>query len=424
MKKLQAEWDNPLFIQVQQQFEDAAKKLSLDENIFYRLRVPDRALMVSVPFRNEDGSVRVVPGYRVHHNDTMGPYKGGVRFHPNVNLGEVAALAMLMTWKTSLVNLPLGGAKGGINIDPAVLTRGELQRMTRRYTAEIVNFIGPEVDIPAPDMGTNEQIMAWIMDTYSQLHGYAIPEIVTGKPVIIGGSLGRKEATGRGVVYCIMEAIKNLNLTLDHHSRVAIQGFGNVGSAAAKKLTKSGARVVAVSDVHGGLYNENGLEYPKLIDWMERHKTLEGFPGADKLKNEELLCLEVEILIPAATEDTITADIAKKLKCQILAEAANGPTTLEADKIINDRGDIFVIPDVLANVGGVIVSYFEWVQDLQNFFWKEKEINHRLWEIMSEAFQNVYRFHQEKKINMRMAALMLGIEKVSQAMLTRGFYPG
>lgn len=424
MKKLQAEWDNPLFIQVQQQFEDAAKKLSLDENIFYRLRVPDRALMVSVPFRNEDGSVRVVPGYRVHHNDTMGPYKGGVRFHPNVNLGEVAALAMLMTWKTSLVNLPLGGAKGGINIDPGVLTRGELQRMTRRYTAEIVNFIGPEVDIPAPDMGTDEQIMAWIMDTYSQLHGYAIPEIVTGKPVIIGGSLGRKEATGRGVVYCIMEAIKNLNLTLDHHSRVAIQGFGNVGSAAAKKLTKSGARVVAVSDVNGGLYNENGLDYQKLIAWMEKHKTLDGYSGADKLNNEELLCLDVEILIPAATEDTITADIAKKLKCQILAEAANGPTTLEADKIINERGDIFVIPDVLANAGGVIVSYFEWVQDLQNFFWKEKEINHRLWEIMSEAFQNVYRFHNEKKINMRMAALMLGIEKVSRAMLTRGFYPG
>ncbi|MDX1387367.1 MAG: Glu/Leu/Phe/Val dehydrogenase, partial [bacterium] len=381
MKKLQAEWDNPLFIQVQQQFEDAAKKLSLDDNIFYRLRVPDRALMVSVPFRNEDGTVRVVPGYRVHHNDTMGPYKGGIRFHPNVNLGEVAALAMLMTWKTSLVNLPLGGAKGGINIDPGVLTRGELQRMTRRYTAEIVNFIGPEVDIPAPDMGTDEQIMAWIMDTYSQLHGYAIPEIVTGKPVIIGGSLGRKEATGRGVVYCIMEAIKNLNLTLDHHSRIAIQGFGNVGSAAAKKLTKSGARVVAVSDVHGGIYNEKGLDYPKLIQWMEKHRTLEGFPGADKVNNEELLCLDVEILIPAATEDTITADIARKLKCRILAEAANGPTTLEADEIINNRGDIFIIPDVLANAGGVIVSYFEWVQDLQNFFWKEKEINHRLWEI-------------------------------------------
>ncbi len=424
MKKLQAEWDNLLFVQVQQQFEDAAKKLSLDENIFYRLRVPDKALMVSVPFRNDDGSIRVLPGYRVQHNDVLGPYKGGVRFHPNVNLGEVAALAMLMTWKCALVNLPLGGAKGGVQIDPGMLSRGELQRMTRRYTAEIINFIGPDMDIPAPDMGTNEQIMAWMMDTYSQFKGYAIPEIVTGKPVSIGGSLGRKEATGRGVVYCIMETAKILNMSLDHQTKAAIQGFGNVGSAATKKLEKSGAKIVAVSDVHTGIYNAKGLSYAKIRDWVKHHQTLLDFPEADHITNEELLLLDVDILIPAATEDTITEDIARKLKCKVLAEAANGPTTLEADKIINDRGDIFVIPDVLANAGGVIVSYFEWVQDLQNFFWKEKEINQRLWEILSQAFQSVYKFSKKQKVNLRMAALMKGIDKVSKAMLTRGFYPG
>jgi glutamate dehydrogenase (NAD(P)+) len=424
VKKLQAEWDNPLFIQVQHQFEEAAGRLNLDENIFYRLRVPDKALIVSVPFRNDDGSIRVVPGYRVQHNDVRGPFKGGIRYHPNVNLGEVAALAMLMTWKCSLVNLPLGGAKGGVQIDPSLLSRSELQRMTRRYTQEIINFIGPEIDVPAPDMGTNEQVMAWVMDTYSQLHGYAIPEIVTGKPVIIGGSLGRNEATGRGVVYCILEASKALNLALDHNTKVAIQGFGNVGSAAAKKLEKSGARVVAVSDFKCGVYNKNGLDYKKLRDWLKEHPHLENFPEGDAVTNEELMTLDVDILVPAATEGTITAKIARKLKCKILAEGANGPTSLEADQIINERGDIFVIPDILANAGGVIVSYFEWVQDLQNLFWKEKEINHRLWEIISEAFHAVHQFSKDKGINMRMAALMLGIDKVSKAMLTRGFYPG
>lgn len=424
MKKLQAEWDNPLFTQVQHQFEDAAQRLNLDENIYYRLRVPDKALMVSVPFRNDDGTVRVVPGYRVHHNDVLGPYKGGIRYHQGVNLGEVAALAMLMTWKTALVNLPLGGAKGGIQIDPTLLTRAELQRMTRRYVTEIVNFIGPEEDIPAPDMGTNEQVMAWVMDTYSQLKGYAIPEVVTGKPVIIGGSMGRREATGRGVVYCIMETYKVLNKTLNHHTTVAVQGFGNVGAAAAKKLEKSGARVVAVSDVRSGIYNPNGLSYLKVQKWMEQNKTLEGYPEADSISNEDLMLLDVDILIPAATEDTITGDIAKKLKCKVLAEGANGPVTLEGDHILQERGDIFVIPDVLANAGGVIVSYFEWVQDLQNFFWKEKEINRRLYDIIAPAFQGVYEFSRKNSLNMRMAALMLSIDKVSRAMLTRGLYPG
>ncbi len=424
MKKLQAEWDNPLFLQVQQQFEDAAQRLNLDENVFYRLRVPNQALIVSVPFRNDDGSIRVVPGYRVHHNDVLGPYKGGIRYHPWVNLGEVAALAMLMTWKCALVGLPLGGAKGGIQVDPTSLTPTELERMTRRYTAEILNFIGPNQDIPAPDMGTNEQTMAWIMDTYSQQKGYAIPEVVTGKPVPIGGSLGRKEATGRGVAYCILEAYKVLNLTLDHRTRVAIQGFGNVGSAAARKLEKSGARIIAISDIKGGLYNPKGISFSKLKAWEEKHRCLEGFPEADSLSNAELFSLEMDILIPAATEDTITAEIAKQLRCKMIAEGANGPITWEADAILEERGDIFVIPDVLANSGGVIVSYFEWVQDLQNFFWKEPEINARLWEILSQAFQSVYAFAQNRKISMRTAALMLGIDKVAQAMATRGFYPG
>lgn len=423
MKKLTAEWDNPLFKQVQEQFEQAALKLSLDENIFYRLRVPDKALMVSVPFRNDDGSIRVVPGYRVQHNDVLGPYKGGLRYHCNVNLGEVAALAMLMTWKCALVNLPLGGAKGGIQIDPEKLSRGEIQRMTRRYTSEIVNFIGPDVDIPAPDMGTNEQVMAWIMDTYSQLKGYAIPEIVTGKPVLIGGSLGRKEATGRGVVYTILEAAKVLKLTLDDRTKVAIQGFGNVGSAAAKKIEKIGAKVVAVSDHTAAVYDPKGLSYASLQKWIAANQFLKGYPEGDAISNEELLTLDVDIVIPAATEGTVTADVARGLKCKILAEAANGPTTIEGDRIIQERGDIFVIPDVLANAGGVIVSYFEWVQDLQNLFWHEKEINKRLREIISNAFRAVYDFSVAKQVGMRMAALMAGIDKVSRAMLTRGFYP-
>jgi glutamate dehydrogenase (NAD(P)+) len=423
MKKLTAEWDNPLFLQVQKQFEEAAQHLQLDDNIFYRLRVPDKALVVSVPFRNDDGTIRVVPGYRVQHNDVFGPYKGGVRYHQNVNLGEVTALAMLMTWKCAIVNLPLGGAKGGVQIDPSLLSRGEIQRMTRRYTSEIVNFIGPDVDIPAPDMGTNEQVMAWMMDTYSQLKGYAIPEIVTGKPVIIGGSLGRKEATGRGVVYCLMEAAKVLKKKINKHTRVAVQGFGNVGSAAVKKIEKIGATVVAISDVKGAIYNPEGLPHAKVSEWIQNNGTVSGFPESESITPEELMALDINVLIPAATEGTITGEIARKLKCEILLEGANGPTTLEAEKIIQDRGDIFVIPDVLANAGGVTVSYFEWVQDLQNFFWSEKEINKRLWTIMTEAFQAVYKFSMERKVNLRLAALMLGINKVSKAMLTRGFYP-
>ncbi len=423
MNSFSIEWDSLLFKQVQTQFDEACHKLSLDENIHARLRIPNRAIIVSIPFRMDNNKVCVVPGYRVQHNDALGPYKGGIRFTPNVSLGETAALSMLMTWKCALVNLPLGGAKGGVQIDPLPLSRGELQRMTRRYTYEIANFIGPDNDIPAPDMGTNEQVMAWMMDTYSEMKGYSIPAIVTGKPVVIGGSLGRKESTGRGVVYTVIEAAKKINLNLDSSTRVAIQGFGNVGTAAYRKIEKIGCKVVAISDQWSGLYNPKGIPFDKVRDHIQEHKMLEGFKGAEKISNEELLKLPVEVLIPAACEGTITGPIAEKLQCKILAEAANGPCTLEADQVLNDRPEIFLIPDILANAGGVIVSYFEWVQDLQNFFWSEKEINQRLYEIIKKAFDNLMKTAEEKKVTHRMAALMTGIHSVSQAMLVRGLYP-
>ncbi len=423
MKKFSAEWDNPLLKQVQTQFEEAAKRLSLDENIFYRLRVPKRALIVSVPFRREDGRVQVVPGYRVQHNDALGPCKGGIRYHTNVTLGEVTALAMLMSWKCAIVGLPLGGAKGGVQIDPLPLNRTELQRLTRRYTSEIALIVGPDHDIPAPDMGTNEQVMAWFMDTYSQIQGFSVPEVVTGKPVSIGGSLGRKEATGRGVVYCILEAAEKIKLPLNSNTTVAIEGFGNVGSSAHKIIEQEGCRVIAVSDVNGAIYNEKGISYEKLNEYVQKNRTLVDFPEAQSISHKELLTLKADILIPAACEATITGEIARKLQCKILAEAANGPSTLEADKVYDERKDIFIIPDVLANAGGVIVSYFEWVQDLQNFFWDENEINKRLKNIIQKGFHNVFQMSENQKVSMRMGALMSGIQIISQAMLTRGLFP-
>ncbi|HEX5035826.1 MAG TPA: Glu/Leu/Phe/Val dehydrogenase [bacterium] len=423
MKRINAEWDSPLFRDVQIQFEDTAKKISLDENVFHRLRVPDRTLIVTVPFRMDDGSVRVVPGYRVQHNDALGPCKGGIRYHEDVNLGEVAALAMLMTWKTALVGLPLGGAKGGVAIDPRPLTRQETQRLTRRYTAEILNFIGPETDIPAPDMGTSEQVMAWMMDTYSQLKGHSVPGVVTGKPVSLGGSLGRHDAPGRGVVYTIRDATDRLGWKLDDKVTVAIQGFGQVGGAAFKDIELLGCKVVAVSDVTGGLHNPKGLSYEKLKTFSDAHQGIKGYPDAEAITNEELLTLPCDILIPAATGGVITKENAPKLKCRMIAEGANGPTTSQGDKILNERGDVFVIPDVLANAGGVTVSYFEWVQDLQNFFWSETEINEKLRAIMSRAFHDVYTEAQTRKISMRTAALTLAIRKISAAMLVRGLFP-
>ncbi|MBI1909030.1 MAG: Glu/Leu/Phe/Val dehydrogenase [Deltaproteobacteria bacterium] len=417
------EWDSDLLHEVRTQFERVAKKISLDPNIFNRLRVPERALIVSVPFRMDDGTVRVVPGYRVQHNDSLGPYKGGIRYHTSVNLGEVTALAMLMTWKTAVVGLPLGGAKGGVQIDPTPLSRQELQRLTRRYTSEIINFIGPEVDIPAPDMGTSEQVMAWLMDTYSHQKGYSIPEVVTGKPIAIGGSLGRKEAPGRGVIYCLLAAADKLKLKLNDKTTLAIQGFGQVGYAAARKAEKIGCQVIAVSDVKGGIYNPKGFTISKLVEWIGKNRYLEGYPEAEPVSNEQLLELPCTVLIPAATGGVITKKNAPRLRCQIMAEGANGPTTDEADQIIKERGDIYVIPDILANAGGVIVSYFEWVQDLQNFFWSEKEINKKLWEMMGRSFHETWDLAQKEKTDLRTASLIRAIRKISSAMLVRGLFP-
>ena len=403
-----------------EQFDAAAHKLSVDPNVAGRLRRPDRALIVSVPTRMDDGRVHVFTGYRVQHNDVLGPFKGGIRYHPAVTLGEVSALAMWMTWKCSLVGLPLGGAKGGIACDPAELSRNELQSMTRRFTAEIINVIGPEVDVAAPDMGTNEQVMAWIMDTYSQHKGHAVPEIVTGKPVAIGGTLGRREATGRGVVFTILEAAKHLKLDLTRCTAV-VQGFGNVGSVAAKELAKIGVKIIGVADRTGGFFDAKGLPIEKLLEVADKNHSLEGCPHGENISNQELLELKCDVLVPAALELQITEVNAPRLQCRIVAEGANGPTTPQADAILRERG-IFLIPDVLANAGGVVVSYFEWVQDLQNFFWTEEEVNSKLRDILGKAFNQVLAMSQKHAVDMRMAALMIGIDRVVRAMLWRGLY--
>ena len=414
------EWRNSTSDMAVQQFDIAAAKLNVDANVASRLRRPDRALIVSVPIRMDDGKVQVFTGYRVQHNDVLGPFKGGIRYHPEVNLGEVSALAMWMTWKCSLVGLPLGGAKGGVTCDPVELSRQELQSMTRRYTAEILNFIGPEIDIPAPDLGTNEQVMAWIMDTFSQHKGHAVPEIVTGKPVDIGGTLGRREATGRGVVYTIIEAAKHLSIDLARCTAV-VQGFGNVGSVAVKELANIGVKIIGVADRTGGFYDSKGLPVQKLLELADKYHSLENCPYGQKISNAEVLELKCDILVPAALEMQITKENADRLQCRILAEGANGPTTLEADAILKEKG-VFLIPDILANAGGVVVSYFEWVQDLQNFFWTEQEVNQKLRDILVRAFREVLDMSQREKVDMRLAALMIGIERVERAMLWRGLY--
>jgi len=414
------EWHSATNDMAVRQFDVAASKLGIDPNVSARLRRPDRAMIVSVPTRMDDGRVQVFTGYRVQHNDVLGPFKGGIRYHPAVNLGEVSALAMWMTWKCSLVGLPLGGAKGGIACDPAHLSSSELQSMTRRFTAEILNIIGPEVDVPAPDMGTNEQVMAWIMDTYSQHKGHAVPEIVTGKPVAIGGTLGRREATGRGVVYMIIEAARYLGIDLSKCT-AAVQGFGNVGSVAVKELANIGVKIIGVSDRTGGFVDTKGLPVDKLLEVANKNHSLEGCPYGDKTSNAEVLELKCDILVPAALEMQITEKNAARVQCRILAEGANGPTTPEADAILHDKG-VFLIPDILANAGGVVVSYFEWVQDLQNFFWNEAEVSNKLREILVKAFQEVLAMSQKQSVSMRLAALMIGIDRVVRAMLWRGLY--
>ena len=416
------ELDTPTFRLAVAQFDQAAEAMELDHNLRERLKLPERSLIVSVPIRMDDGRVEVYTGYRVQHDSSRGPTKGGIRYHPDVNLGEVAALAMWMTWKCALADLPYGGAKGGVAIAPKQLSRPELERLTRRYTAEIFPLIGPEKDVPAPDVGTDAQVMAWIMDTYSQQVGYSVPGVVTGKPLSIGGSLGREEATGRGVVYVTMEALRHLKLDI-RNTTVAIQGFGNVGSHTARIMQESGARVIAVSDVNGGIHNSSGLDIPELLTrYKTRGQTLRDTKLGDWLSNDELLQLDCTVLVPAALSEVITERNAAKLRCRILAEGANGPTTLDADRILQDQG-IFIIPDILANSGGVIVSYFEWVQDVQRFFWKATDIQERLQDILTSAFHQTLQFSLSKKTSMRMAALMSGIDKVAQAHLHRGLYP-
>ncbi|HEX5647737.1 MAG TPA: Glu/Leu/Phe/Val dehydrogenase [Nitrospira sp.] len=404
------------------QFDQAAESMKLDPNLRERLKLPQRSMVVSLPVRMDDGRVEVFTGYRVQHDSARGPCKGGIRYHPDVNLGEVAALAMWMTWKCALAGLPYGGAKGGIQVAPKKLSQAELQRLTRRYAAEIYPLIGPDKDVPAPDVGTDAQVMSWIMDTYSQQVGYAVPGVVTGKPLSLGGSLGREEATGRGVVYVTLEALRHLNLSIEQ-TTVAIQGFGNVGSHTALIMQQQGARVIAVSDVTGGIYNANGLDVPELIRrYRDRGQALRDTKLGDAITNDELLQLECMVLVPAALSEQITEKNAARLRCRILAEGANGPTTLDADRILEDKG-VFIIPDILANSGGVIVSYFEWVQDLQRFFWSATDIQRRLQDIITSAFQRTLHVSTERRTSMRMAALMSGIDQVAQAHLQRGLYP-
>ena len=403
------------------QLDEAAELMGLPPGVHATLRSPKRSLIVSVPFRMDDGSTRVYQGYRVQHNVTRGPAKGGIRYHPSVGLGEVKALAMWMTWKCAIAGIPFGGAKGGVSVDPKEHSKGELERMTRRYASEILPLIGPEKDIPAPDMNTNEETMSWIMDTYSSNKGYSVPGIVTGKPVSIGGSLGRGGATSRGVMYMIFSTLKRLDVGVEEVS-VAIQGFGKVGGFAAQLLHDAGCRVVAVSDAHGGLYREKGLDPEAIARHMKEAGTVAGYEKADEITNEELLELPCDVLVPAAIEGVVTVKNADKIKAKVVCEAANGPITFEADKILNDNG-LFVVPDILANSGGVTVSYFEWVQDIQAYFWSEEEVNDRLRMIMEKAFASVYDLAMEKGLTMRQAAHWIGVGRVAEAHQTRGLFP-
>jgi glutamate dehydrogenase (NAD(P)+) len=409
-------WESAL-----QQLDDAARIIDLDPGVHEVLRNPRRTLEVAVPTRMDDGSIRVFTGYRVHHNTSRGPSKGGLRYHPAVTLDEVKALAMWMTWKCSVVNIPYGGAKGGVIVDPKQLSRSELERMTRRYASEILPLIGPERDIPAPDMGTNEAVMAWIMDTYSTREGYSVPGVVTGKPVAIGGSKGRVSATGRGVSYVTLATLKHLGMAVED-ARVVVQGFGNVGSHAVQLLEEMGCIVVGVSDVQGGVHNPRGLSHTGLMTHVRQAGSLAGYEGGEAMTNEELLELECDVLIPAAIENVLTEENADAVKATVVVEAANGPTTPPADAIFKDR-NLLVVPDILANSGGVTVSYFEWVQDIQSYYWDEDEVNERLRKIMERAYVDVLSLSEERKVTMREAATVLGVTRVAEAHKTRGLYP-
>jgi len=409
-------WDAAL-----EYFDEAAALMGLDAAIHEILRQPKRSLIVSVPVRLDSGDVKVYTGYRVHHDVTRGPAKGGIRYHPDTTLDDVKALAMAMTWKCAVVNVPYGGAKGGIRVDPHGMSRHEVERMTRRYASEILPFIGPDRDIPAPDLNTDGQIMAWIMDTYSVNVGHSVPSVVTGKPVSIGGSEGRPEATGRGVMYQILSAFKTLGMGVDDVS-VAVQGFGKVGSSVAKLLHDQGCRIIAVSDLSGGIHNERGLDPEAVVRHVRECGSVGGFPGADPIANADLLALDVDVLVPAAVEGVINESNVDRVRARLIAEGANGPTTPAADRALNER-KVLIVPDVMANAGGVVVSYFEWVQDLQAFFWSEEEVNRRLRQIMEHAFLEVYGMTREKGWTMRQAATVLGVSRVAEAWRVRGLYP-
>jgi len=409
-----------IFNAMLQEFDGAARLLGLDPGIWKVLTHAKRQIIVSCPIQMDNGEIEVFTGYRVQYNITLGPAKGGIRYHPGVTLDEVTALAAWMTWKCAVAHIPFGGGKGGIIVDPNRLSRRELEALTRRYVAEIVDAIGPEKDVPAPDVNTNDQIMAWIMDTYSMHVGHTATAVVTGKPIEMGGSLGRREATGRGVMIVTREAARHLGLEIKG-ARVAVQGFGNVGSVSADLLAKIGARIVAVTDWKGGVYNEQGLDIPKMLDYAKQHRTIEGFPGGEPLANDKLFELPVDILIPAALENQITLDNAPKIKARIIAEGANGPTTPDAHKYLHEKG-VFVIPDILANAGGVTTSYFEWVQDRHGYFWEEAEVNQKLERKMVEAFDDVFGTAQRYKTDMRTAAYIVAINRVATVTKMRGMY--
>jgi glutamate dehydrogenase (NAD(P)+) len=421
LAQAQLEWDTPLYRMAVTQFEQAVRVAQVPDEIAERLRFPERAIIVSVPVRMDDGRRVVFPGYRVQHSSILGPTKGGIRYDPEVTLGECAALAMWMTWKCALLRLPYGGAKGGVRCDPRALSTRELEGLTRRFTSELLPIIGPQEDIPAPDMATNEQTMAWMMDTYSMQLGYAVPEIVTGKPIAIGGSVFRHEATGAGVVMVVTRACNRLGLRLDEQ-RCVVQGFGNVGGIAALELYESGATVTGVSDVSGGIHAEDGLDVPALIEYAREHGSLANNDSGRRISNEELLELDCDVLVLAAREDQLTAENASRVSARMIAEGANGPTTLEADAILAERG-IPVLPDVLANAGGVTVSYFEWVQDLGRLFWTREEIRAKLADKLSDAFDRVWDLAEERRSTLRTAALVGGILEVSQALEARGIFP-
>jgi glutamate dehydrogenase (NAD(P)+) len=415
------EWDAPLFLMARAQFEQAIPHAGVSRKVEARLTFPERALMVSVPLRRDDDTIEIYAGYRVQHSTVLGPTKGGVRYDPEVSLGECAALAAWMTWKCALLRLPYGGAKGGIRCDARAFSNGELQRLTRRFTSELIKEIGPQTDIPAPDMATNEQTMAWMMDTYSMQMGYAVPEVVTGKPIAIGGSVFRREATGAGVVMTAERACERLGRDLAAQ-RCVVQGFGNVGGVAASELHDKGAKVIAVSDISGGVYSENGLDVPALHAYAAEHGSLEGYDRCERITNEELLELPCDVLIVAAREDQLTGENAPRVRASLIVEGANGPTTIEADAIFNERG-IPVVPDILANAGGVTVSYFEWVQDLGRLFWDRDEIRQRLADKMHDAFDRVWAVSEEKGVTLRQSALVAAIREVAGALEARGIYP-